>query len=200
MSNEFYNASGYPANSDEGQASDLRAELLAIQAAMDKLPALLGKGNAMIVVNPGGTGLTSLPISLGTYQPVFTFTTVGNLTIVYSIQDGYYVRLGPLVLVAIRLQMSTFTHTTASGNAQISLPPGLAPTAVNNAAATMSIHGQGITKVNYTQVNGLINSVNTIQLVARGSAQAEVAITTADMPTGGGPSFSGSVIYRTDAP
>lgn len=198
MSSEWYNHSGYPANSDEGQSSDLRAELLALQAAFDKMPALLGKGNALVVVNPGGTGLTSLPVSIGVYAPVFTFGVNGNLNIVYSVQDGYYIRLGPMVLVAIRLNMSTFTHTTASGSAFISLPSGLGPTGVNNAAAMMPIHGQGITKVNYTQVNGMINSLNLIQLVARGSAQAESPVTTADMPTGGVPSFYGSVIYRTD--
>lgn len=199
MANQLYNHSGYPQNSDEGQAIDQRAEFLAIQAAFDKMPALSGHGDALVQINPGGTGFTSLPVSIGVWAPVFTFDTLGNLTLVYSVQDGYYVRMGPLVLVAIRLGFSTFTHTTASGNAKISLPPSLAPTAINNAAVTMPIYGGGITKVNYTQVLGLINPLNAIQLVARGSAQAESPITTADMPTGGTVSFYGSAIYRTDA-
>lgn len=197
MSNNFYNHTGYPTNSQDAQAIDVRSELLAIQAMADKLPVLTGNALKLIQVNAGGTGLTVVPFEIGIWSPTFTFATPGNQTFVYSVRDGYFVRMGPMTLIAFRLAFSTFTFTTASGNATIiGLPRN--PTAVNNAQATMAIYGGGITKVNYTQVLGIINSINAIQLVARGSGVAESPITAADMPTGGAVTISGSTIYRTD--
>lgn len=197
MSNNYYNHTGYPTNSQDAQAVDVRSEFLAIQAMADKLPALSGNALKLVQVNAGATGLTALPLDSGVWAPTFTFQTPGNQTFVYSTQDGYYVRMGPLMLIAFRLVFSTFTFTTASGNAKITgLPRN--PTAVNNAQATMAIYGSGITKAGYTQVLGIITPVTAIQLMARGSGVAESPITAADMPTGGAVTISGSTIYRTD--
>lgn len=197
MSNELYNHSGYPTNSEDAQAVDVRSELLAIQAGFDKMPPLSGNALKLVQVNAGGTGLTVLPFAIGVSTLTFTFATPGNQTFVYSVRDASYVRIGPLVLLELRLGFSTFTHTTASGNATITGLP-FNPSGVNNAVATMAIYGSGITKVGYTQVLGLINPVNAIQLVARGSGVSESPITAADMPTAGAVTFYGSIVYRTD--
>lgn len=197
MSNEFYTHTGYPSNSEDAQAIDVRSEFLAIQAMADKLPALTGNALELVQINAGGNGLTSMKVAIGIWTPTFAFTTPGNSVFAYTVRDGYYVRIGPLVLVAFSLLFSTFTHTTASGNARITgLPFNI--TVVNTAYASGGLHGSGITKANYTQLLGMIGVINLIQLVMRGSAQPQGDVTAADMPTGGTPSFNGSILYRTD--
>jgi hypothetical protein len=68
-----------------------------------------------------GTGTSELLADYeeGTWTPTFTFGTAGDLTIVYSSQVGRYTKIGRTVHVEMTLATSTFTHTTASGNATI---------------------------------------------------------------------------------
>lgn len=55
----------------------------------------------------------------GTWTPSFTFSTPGNLTIAYSTRIGVYTKIGRQVVASVNLITSTFTHTTASGVAQL---------------------------------------------------------------------------------
>ena len=48
MANEFYNHAGYPAQSVAGRSLDMRAELLAITGAFNKMPQLAGLGDRLI--------------------------------------------------------------------------------------------------------------------------------------------------------
>lgn len=59
----------------------------------------------------------------GTWTPVITFNTPGNLNVVYTSQVGTYVKIGKQVHVELTLASSTFTFTTASGNALITGVP-----------------------------------------------------------------------------
>jgi hypothetical protein len=63
----------------------------------------------------GGTGL----IEAGTWTPVITFATPGDLAVVYGNQTGAYHRIGKLILINYYLTTTTFTHTTASGDMRI---------------------------------------------------------------------------------
>ena len=52
----------------------------------------------------------------GTWTPVLTFTTAGDLSVGYSTQAATYRKVGSLVYVAALIATSTFTFTTASGS------------------------------------------------------------------------------------
>lgn len=124
----------------------------------------------------------------GTWTPVLTFATPGDLSVAYTTQTGTYTKIGRQVTIHLSILTSTFTHTTASGSLQITGLP-FAPSAANRhiGAATW----QGITKANYTDMNFEAASTSLLNLVACGSGQAAATITTADMPTGG------TVLFRT---
>lgn len=55
----------------------------------------------------------------GTWTPTLTFATPGNLSVAYTTQSGQYTKIGRRVSVEAVIITSTFTHTTASGQLQI---------------------------------------------------------------------------------
>jgi hypothetical protein len=57
MANDFYAATGIPANNSQGASSAMRSEFAAIENGFDKLPIVTGNANKVVVVNAGGTGL-----------------------------------------------------------------------------------------------------------------------------------------------
>jgi hypothetical protein len=69
----YYEPSGTPANNAQGSSSDIRTELGLIETALDKMPALTA--NNIVVVNSGGTALTSVTGDLVTTDPNSTTNT-----------------------------------------------------------------------------------------------------------------------------
>jgi hypothetical protein len=128
----------------------------------------------------------------GTWTPVFTFATAGDLSVVYSTQVGTYTKVARLVVLQLQIVTSTFTHTTASGDANIT---GLPFTSLNvTAAGTMGkLRWQGITKANYTEIGtGLGVNSATFSMQASGSAQNFASVTATDMPSAGSVSLLGT--------
>ena len=164
----------------------MRAELLAIQAAFDKLNALTGNADKPVVVNSSGNGLTVLPPGnntiLGTtsWTPTLTCATPGNLAVSYATRNGTYRRFGPVAFIEFDIGTSSFTHTTASGSIQITGLPGGVLAIVTLGLLTFG----GITKASYTQFNLEWNGAN-FNIVASGSAVARAIAAIGDMPTGG---------------
>ena len=131
-----------------------------------------------------------------TWTPVLTFTTPGNLSVVYSTQVGRHVRIGRLVFYGFSIVTSTFTHTTASGNCNIT---GLPVTSANVAGSALDgvLRWQGITKANYTQVNCHVPvNVTVMDLRASGSGQSNANVTATDMPTTGSIVLVGAGFYE----
>lgn len=128
----------------------------------------------------------------GTWTPVLTFATPGDLSVSYSIQQAWYEKIGRTVIAHCALQTSAFTFTTASGNVQVTGLPFTATSPVGtNAQRSGGIQWQGITKANYTDMVPAAESASTIITIrAAGSGQTGANVTAADMPTGG------SVIFR----
>lgn len=129
------------------------------------------------------------------WTPVLTFATAGNLSVAYTTQLGRYILLGPIVIYWFNIVTSAFTHTTASGDCQIT---GLPYTAVNVTGLRNvgTLNWQGITKANYTDIAPHINAnATTILLGASGSGQSLANIGTGDMPTGGSVILRGTGIY-----
>lgn len=79
MTNPFYNASGNPGDRAPGSSQTMRAEFVSIQQGFDKLPTSLSP-NTVVVVNPGGTALTTTAYALalgGALTLAGAFTTTG---------------------------------------------------------------------------------------------------------------------------
>ncbi len=131
------------------------------------------------------------------WTPTFTFDTPGNLVVVYSIQAGMATKHGRQVHASFSLTTSTFTHTTAAGNARIS---GLPYT--SDSTSNMEWYGSlgwgGITKATYTHVTlRLLTSTSSMNLLASGSGVAASSVAFGDMPTGGTVNLRGSISYMT---
>lgn len=133
------------------------------------------------------------------WTPTFTFGTPGDLNVVYSIQVGRYIKIGKIVIATFVIVTSTFTHSTASGNAILNTLPFTSDN-VTNLVTVGTLRWQGITKANYTQVypRTSVNST-TIFLEASGSGQNIANITAADMPSAGTVDLRGTVIYQATA-
>lgn len=197
MSNSYWNHSGYPANSEDAQAIDVRAELLAIQSGFDKLPAFAGQGDRLVLVKASETGLQAMATGKFLlnvpWTPVLTCSTPGNLTIAYSRQIGVIHRVGPLILIQFDIQTSTFTHTTASGEIRIT---GLPITAINLGVFPGAFIYQGITKASFTQFAPVLGSSSQeILIEACGSGQTKVSLVITELPTAGSVRLQGSLLY-----
>jgi hypothetical protein len=197
MSNEFYTHTGYPANSEEGRAVSERAELLALQAAFDKMPALAGNQNKLVVVNPSGGALTVMGngqanVGMTSWTPTITCVTPGNLTIVYAERVGQQYRLGGIVITYFRIRTTTWTHTTASGALILE---GMPSSSIALSKGTSGIGFSGFTKAGYTyiQVELVSNAVQAF-FEASGSAVGLAQVTVTDFPTAGNVILTGTVI------
>lgn len=133
----------------------------------------------------------------GTWTPVLSFVTPGNLSVVYSTQVGWYIKIGQLATISANVQTSTFTHTTASGNGEITGLP-FAATSTSGHAGMQALQFSGITKANYTSISGdIVAGTSTIGFGASGSGQGAANVTASDMPTGGTVIIKLTGNYRT---
>lgn len=134
----------------------------------------------------------------GTWTPVLTFSTPGNLAITYATQNGYYTKVGRLVTANFTVSTSAFTHSTASGAFRITGLP-FAPTADTIYRAYGAISMQGYTKAVATSVFGLIvgNNNSDIVVVGSGSGTTVTSLVVADIPSGGAILAAGSISYMT---
>lgn len=138
------------------------------------------------IVKDGGVAYAS-----GTWTPVLTFATPGDLSVAYSSQSGTWTRVGNRILLDFNIVTSTFTHTTASGALRISGLPFTVGT-----GSIGSLHWSGITKAGYTDLSSLGAAGFTLIVVqASGSGQPAVAIASGDMPSGGTVTLRGGLMY-----
>lgn len=139
---------------------------------------------------------TLAAISASTWTPVLTFATPGDLSVTYAVQVGTYYVLGNLVWVSFTVTTSAFTHTTASGNLQITGLP-FASKNVSGQSVLGSSTWRGITKANYTEwTPSLAANSQIILFTGSGSGQAAAALASGDMPTGGSVRFQGTLVYE----
>jgi hypothetical protein len=133
----------------------------------------------------------------GVFEPAITCTTVGDLAITYSSQNGYYSITGNLVQVNITLITSAFTHTTAAGVLEITgLPFPSASGTANDIIG--SVVFQGITKAGYTQFSSFVApGSETIYLKASASAEVVDFVDITDLPTAGNVVLQISFTYTT---
>lgn len=129
------------------------------------------------------------------WTPAITFQTPGDLAVGYLGRVGRYEKIGRVVKASFNIVTVSFTHTTATGAVLITgLPIASAPG--NLEVDVGAVVWAGITNASVTNVVCLVGpGSNSIQLVGCGSAFAGASIAASDMPTGGTPAFSGTVMY-----
>lgn len=131
----------------------------------------------------------------GTWTPVLTFATPGDLSVTYSTQVGYYIQAGKLVVASFNIVTSAFTFTTASGNLNVTGLP-VTPATLSSYQAFGAVTWRGITKANFTDVAAAVGSNSTtITFSISGSGQAAATVAAADMPTGGTVILRSTVSY-----
>lgn len=134
----------------------------------------------------------------GTWTPVLTAATVGDLSVGYAAQAGRYIKIGKMVTVWFDVQLNSFTYTTAAGNMRIS---GLPFTSQNSSMFYYGTCSFGnINKAGYTQVTPRLSS-NATQMnfvvSAMGSAVSTLAIT--DATSGSAVFIQGCITYEASA-
>ncbi len=129
----------------------------------------------------------------GTWTPVLTFATPGDLSVTYAQQFGSYTRIGRLVVAGFVVSTSAFTFTTGSGAVRIT---GLPFTSATGHTVYGTIGWQGITKASYTNPASFLSTAsNIIGFVISGSGQAQVALAATDTPTGGSVYLAGTLSF-----
>ena len=176
-----------------------------------KFPTTIGVGNATPATSGSGISFPATASASsdantlddyeeGTWTPTFTCNTPGNLNIVYATngRQGYYTKVGRLVMIHYLISMSTFTHSTASGLTKITGLPFAAATNTGMEYSTPMSEFGGITKANYSAYGFYVAS-NSTEMIgqASGSAQAYDFINIADMPTGTTKILAGTLMYFT---
>ena len=132
----------------------------------------------------------------GTWTPTLTFATPGDLTVVYSVREGLYTKIGRLVTAVCSIQTSTFTHATAAGVVTITGLPYNANAL--NRARSGTTQFQGITKAGYTAMDfGISAGTSALLGAMSGSGVAVASVVPADMPSGGTVIFSFTISYQT---
>ena len=93
----------------------------------------------------------SIPHENGTWIPILTLSTPGDLALTYDNQRGYYTRIGNMVFIDLFIDLASFANTTGSGDWHIT---GLPFTSANDTSHYM------VGSVQLSDVN-LVNSIST---------------------------------------
>lgn len=125
------------------------------------------------------------------FTPALTFSTPGDLSGTYTAQTGRATKTGRSVSAEIRLDVSSFTYTTASGTLNITgLPFAPAVTSIG------VVRFGGINKPGYTQlVFQVAGGSTTATLAASGMGVAPADVVVADVPSGGALTVRASITY-----
>jgi hypothetical protein len=144
---------------------------------------------------PNATG-TLATQSTGTWTPVLTCPTVGDLSVTYSRQVGTYTLTSNSYTISCSLITSAFTHTTASGALRITGIPA-ASVNISGNVHTAAFFFSGVTKAGYTQFTPeLPANSSTIDFIASGTGTSLAQVNITDLPTGGSVQIFFTMTYR----
>ena len=131
----------------------------------------------------------------GTWTPAYTFATPGDLSVVYTIQKGRYTKVGRIVTLEITLDTSTFTHTTASGDLQITgLPFTIG--GISGAVSGSCLIWDGLTVTNYTVILAqMVQGDTRINFRMAGSEQGLSALLSTHAITATDKILRGTIVY-----
>jgi len=165
-----------------------------------RTPAATTKFAAELADGSKGHVLHSALVITGSWTPVITFATPGDLNVVYGSggQTGSWAKIGNLVRLTFSLYTTTFTHTAASGALRVTGSPHTTRNVATERHSGALVWA-GITKASYSSVCTAMNENSAIiEFVGSGSGQAISGIAVADVPTGGGIVLRGNIEFLTD--
>jgi hypothetical protein len=134
MANDYYSESGAPSTGSGLSSSTIRAEFVLIGDAFDKLPTMTGNGDEFVVVNSGGTALTSIATAAvlaalfaSPLSPAYggtgvannaaaTLTRSGNHALTLTTTNTTSLTLPTSGTVATLAGSEAFTNKTYNGN------------------------------------------------------------------------------------
>ena len=153
--------------------------------------------------NTPASGMTSQLMNWyeeGTWTPVMSFTTNGDLAVTYSAQVGFYERIGSMVTAHFRVVASAFTYTTATGTFQITGLPftsnattnyiGVGPVYINNVLMTALSATATYSTARVSAGTSIIN------IIISGNNSGASTGSNLSMPSGNLVGFTGFVTYR----
>lgn len=198
MTNSFYNASGSPATSSSGSSAVIRAEFLAIAAGFALFPTLTGSGNKALVINSGGTAVT---------------TTTGSLALAgdFATTGAYSVTLAASAAVTLTLPAVSGTLATLAGIETLSNKTLVAPALGTPASGNLSNctgTATGLTAGNVTtnaNLTGVITSVGNATSIASQTGTGTTFVTsvgptiTGGLTVTGGAAITGATSISTGA-
>jgi hypothetical protein len=153
-----------------------------------------GYGSALSIL---GTDTTNQKIdtlaSKGTFTPVLTCATPGDLSVAYATQIGYYAKHGDLVTVTVAITTSTWTHSTASGGLKITGLTGL--TGLANQFGALATYS-GFTSAGFESLSVQMAASEELYFNKSGSAVANTSALVTDFPTSGTVVLNFSFTYR----
>ena len=148
----------------------------------------LGSGNWRCLFVERATAASArsdIGITEGTWTPVITFATPGDLNVVYSNQQGRYIKVGKQVTVSCIVNTTTFTYTTASGELRVTGLPFASVTAANFQWTAATEFGGITLGGGHTLIHAnLQDNVSYIRFVASGSGLARAVLNTGSAPSG----------------
>lgn len=185
-SNEYYDHTTYPGPNAPGSSAALRAELDSIEQGFLKLPALASNGNKVVVVNAGGTALTT---TLSLSGLTLNSTTIGSVTPASgsftTLSASGAVNLGSSVTIAGgTINGTQIGNTTPSSGAftTLSASSGLTGNVTGNVTGNLTGNvtaSSGTSTFNNLTVNGTLDmasaTVGTISGLQTPSASDEAA-------------------------
>ena len=132
-------------------------------------------------INFGGSALANYN-EYQTFTPTFTFATPGDLSVSYSVQTGYYTRIGNMVYISYTLRF-TPTYTTSAGSAYFSSLPFTA-NASGNFRLVVAISEATTWPASTTMLYaGIATSTTFFTITGIGSGAAAAPLTITNFPT-----------------
>lgn len=144
-----------------------------------------------------GTGTSELldDYEEGTWTPLFTFATPGDLAVNPSAQSGRYTKVGNLVVCQFVIVCAP-TWTTSSGYALLSGLPFTVQSVIDTGLGTLA--GRGFTQAGRTSFNLLPISGNVLAyLVGTGSGVAEELMTNSNFVSGQTVVLQGTISFTS---
>lgn len=152
-----------------------------------------GVGGSGSVTTADLTVSNSSTFPSGTWTPVVTFATPGDLSVIYTVQTGDWEQIGNRIHLTFSLSF-TPTFTTASGAFRIDGIPANAVAASVGGGVFLSLNAAFVW-TGFTSLNLFLGATNLLTVLKTGPSLTSAATTTS-LPTGVAQVLTGSIWYR----
>lgn len=168
---------------------------------------------ALLDISASGAGQISFPATQnassganvlddyeeGTWTPVLTLSTPGDLNVAYSTQIGTYTKIGNVVHIFLIVNTSTWSYTTGSGNINLTGLPFTVKNITNERFVGAIGAWGGITKAGFTSAAwNAIAGASVCTITMSGSGNSITAVSATDVASGTTQVYRSNNTYLTD--